>query len=321
MFGVALRGPIAGGSLFFADKESDPMTSLRLPLRRTLAAALTLAFLMAGPGRASAESLAERYPIERLVTLSDGRAMWLPLHVHAASGVMLAGLADLDKLRAHLAPHGLAPIAITPTRGLVALYNMHYEHTALGPYDELVILVAATRDTHPQAPLLGALADGAQLLAVYLPLLRGVLPNRDQAAFFTWKMFVTSALALRAGQDVWGFPKSLADVRVSVSAPRSAFEVRDRGPLVVRGARNGNFLQQATFPIDIDLYLATPRDIRATVSHAIADTQSRFDLFLGWFDDYEVNPHHPWGAALIGVGFTPLLWQSMPSLQAVFLAP
>ena len=286
---------------------------------------LAVVALVSGPTNASAKSLLDEYPVTEQFTLANGQTIGLPLQISHGSGIVLAGLADLTKLRAVLAPHGLQPIAITPCDGLIALYNMNYADTAIGPYQEQVIVIAATRDSRPSLPIVGALEDYASLLAVYVPLLRGVLPHRDRDVLFAWKLFDTTETSVRAGQDVWGFPKSLADVNVSVSATESSFEIRDGDTLVMRGARHGNLLQQLTVPIGIDAYLATPVDIQQTVSRSLAETQSRLDPFIGAWpwgtDELEFNPSHPWGAALVEVGFRPLLWQTMTSLQAVFLRP
>jgi hypothetical protein len=275
-----------------------------------------LAALMSSP--ASADALLERYPHDEVVTLSDGREMALPLHIQAGKGVVLAGLADLAALDRHLAAEGLAAVPMTPTQGFVALYNMNYVQTDLGSYNELVLCVAATRDPRPRAPLLSTLDDYAGLAAIYVPFLRGLVGDRTEDVLFTWKLFVTEELPMRAGLDVWGFPKSLGDIDVNVTERSASFSVREAGQLVLRGSYRR--LLPWSMPVSIDAYLATPLAGNPTINRGIADTRSRFGLFLPW-DEFEVNTDHPWGAALDEVGFSPVLWHIMTEIESVFLAP
>lgn len=275
-----------------------------------------VAALVSSP--ASADSLLERYPHDEVVTLSDGRQMALPLHIQDGTGVVLAGLADLDALNHHLAPEGLAAVPITPTQGFVALYNMNYRQTDLGSYNELVLCVAATRDRHPRVPLLSAINDYAGLAAIYVPFLRGLIGDRTQDVLFTSKLYVTEELPMRAGLDVWGFPKSLGEIDVSVTERSASFSVRERGELVLRGSYRR--LLPWSMPVSIDAYLATPLAWNPTINRGLAETESRFGFFLPW-DEFEVNADHPWGAALDHMGFTPVLWHTMTAIESVFLAP
>jgi hypothetical protein len=280
-----------------------------------LAAALALALFGSS---ASAQPLLEKYPHDEIVTLSNGREMALPLHIQDGQGVVLAGLADLDTLDDYLEPEGLKAIAMTPTQGLILLYNMNYLRTDIGRYQELVICVAATRDQSPRVPFLSTISDYAGLLAVYVPFLRGLVGDRTQDALFTWKLYVTEDLPLRAGIDVWGFPKSIADIDVDVTSRTASFDVREHGELVVRGSYSR--LLPWSLPLTIDAYLATPNEFRPSLVRGLAENRSRIGFFMPW-DDFEVNGDHPWGAALEEVGFTPVLWHAMTDIQSVFLKP
>jgi hypothetical protein len=287
--------------------------SIRTTLLKLAAIACAL---IAAPARA--ESLLERYPHNEVVTLSDGRAMWLPLQIQKATGVVLAGLADLDVLAEYLAPEGLKPLAMTPSQGFIALYNMNYRQTDIGAYNELVICVAATRDPRARIPVLSTIDDYAGLLSVYVPFLRGLVGDRTQDVLFTWKLYVTQELPQRAGLDVWGFPKSLGEIDVNVSDRAASFAIHEGGELVMRGSYRR--LLPWSIPVGIDAYLATPLETKATITNGLADSKSRFGLFLPW-DEFELNREHPWGAALADVGFTPVLWHTMTDIESVFLAP
>jgi hypothetical protein len=270
------------------------------------------------PITSAEKSLLARHPHQRRVTLQSGEEAWLPLHIQAGRGVVLSGLADLRGLAAHLAPHGLRPIPVAPGRGLVALYNMKYERSDLGGYNDFAICVAATRDARPRLPVLGALREYAGLLAVHAPFLHRVLGDRSHDLLFSWKIYVTSDLARRAGREIWGFPKSMADVEVSVTDRSASFSVEEDGQPVLRGAYRRLLSWRAR--VAVDAYLTTPVDVNPSVFRGIADTQSRFDLFLPW-DRFELNPEHPWGRILSRLGFRPLLWHTMTELESVFQPP
>jgi hypothetical protein len=288
-----------------------------MSVRSTFAVFVATAISLVTPS-VHADSLLQRYPHDQRVTLSDGQTMWLPLHIQKGQGVVLVGFADLDRLTEYLAPEGLKPIAITPKQGLIALYNMNYQRTDIGAYRELVISVAATRDKRPRAPLLSALNDYAGLLSIYVPFLRGLVSDRTQDVLFTWKLYVTEELPMRAGLDVWGFPKSIGDIDVSVSDRGASFYVEDQGELVLYGSYSR--LLPWHVPVSIDAFLATPVGVKPTLTNGLADTQSRFGLFLPW-DHFELNPYHPWGAALDDVKFRPAIWHTMSELESVFLKP
>ncbi len=132
------------------------------------------------------------------------------------------------------------------------------------------------------------------------------------------RVYVTEDLPMRAGLDVWGFPKSLGDIDVNVTSREASFSVRDGGELVMRGSYRR--LLPWSVPLTIDAYLATPLEFKPTINRGLAENRSRFGFFMPW-DEFEVNPDHPWGAALEDVGFTPVLWHTMVDIESVFLAP
>jgi hypothetical protein len=263
-------------------------------------------------------SLLERHPHERRVALRGGEEVWLPLHIQGGRGVVLSGLANLDGLAAHLAPHGLRPIPVARGRGLVALYGMKYEQSDLGGYNDFAICVAATRDVRPRVPALSTIRECAGLLAVHAPILHGLLGDRSLDPLFSWKIYVTNDLARRAGREIWGFPKAMGEVEVSVSDRAAGFSVEEQGQPVLRGSYQRLLPWRA--PVAVDAYLATPADLNPSVFRGMADTQSRFDLFLPW-DRFELNPRHQWGRVLQELGFRPLLWHTMTELESVFQAP
>jgi hypothetical protein len=268
----------------------------------------------------ASSDLFARYPVTEQVTLSDGTRLGLPLHDFDSKGAVLAGLAEVNALEGILSPQQLRPLEVLPGKGLMLLFFMDYLSTGLGAYQELVVLIAATqKESAPSSPL-DRLEGFAHLLAVYLPLLNGKLnASTGDYGFYTWKMWVDSEPARLAGLEVWGFPKSLAQVSNRIEPRRTTLSVREpKGSLVVSAERHG--LSPPAIPLTIDLQMFTPFETLPTRTRGIAETKSLLMPFTRG-DHLSFGTDSEWGRKLANTGFKPLLWQIMPRVQAVFLKP
>lgn len=131
------------------------------------------------------------------VRLSTGQRVKLPLETEAR--VVAAGFpADRGAVRAAL-PEGLVPIRATPTKAAVAVVSVAYDRIGrrgqIDPYDELVVLL-------PCVP------TGSKPLAAvpYASLVRYGIGGYVEA------LPVTSSVGRALGREVWGFPKTVAEV-------------------------------------------------------------------------------------------------------------
>lgn len=153
------------------------------------------------------------------VTLSTGETVPLPLETRARmAGVVLT--ADASRVRERL-PDALAPVRIAPGRAAVTVLSVVYDRIgdgALAPYREAGVLLAATP------------ADGA---VPELDGLRRELWARGLGiGGYVLALPVTTEPARALGEEVWGYPKTVADVSVAERDGRRRTTVSDsRGRL------------------------------------------------------------------------------------------
>ncbi|WP_434531359.1 acetoacetate decarboxylase family protein [Haloarcula sp. NS06] len=126
------------------------------------------------------------------VRLSTGHKVTLPLVTEAtAAGAVLPARYDVAE---SLLPNGLTPVRATARRAAVVLLAVEYHRIgddAMTPYDEFAVIVAATPDG--QRPPL-------------LPLL-----TRNVGGYI-WSLPVTTEPARALGDEIWGYPKTVADI-------------------------------------------------------------------------------------------------------------
>ncbi|GAA3869740.1 acetoacetate decarboxylase family protein [Haloarcula argentinensis] len=126
------------------------------------------------------------------VRLSTGHEVTLPLVTEAtAAGAVLPARYDGA---ASLLPDGLTPVRATARRAAVVVLCVEYHRIgddAMTPYDEFAVIVAATPDG--QRPPL-------------LPLL-----TRNVGGYI-WSLPVTTEPARALGDEIWGYPKTVADI-------------------------------------------------------------------------------------------------------------
>lgn len=129
------------------------------------------------------------------VTLSTGHTVDLPLDLEArVTGAVLS--APLPAVRA-LLPAGLRPLRVTPRRGAITILSVDYRAVgaaAMAPYDELSVQVPAVR------------AD-----AKTIPVLSGLYRC---VSGYVWRMPVSTRPAVALGREIWGYPKTLAEIAI-----------------------------------------------------------------------------------------------------------
>ncbi|WP_224268701.1 acetoacetate decarboxylase family protein [Haloprofundus salinisoli] len=167
---------------------------------------------------------------EEMATLSTGQTVSLPLRCEAdVAGATFT--ARWERLRAAV-PEGLTPIRVAPRSGLVTLAGVRYRSVeGFDPYEEFAVVVPVARRTvgGRGVPYLGAGAEvGGFVLA---------LP-------------VTTEASKALGREIWGYPKTVADISVAETDDGWRVTADSEGAaatrLTVRGGR------------------ALPLDVRAT---------------------------------------------------------
>jgi hypothetical protein len=130
----------------------------------------------------------------RSETLSTGHEVELPLSTHATmTGAVLS--ASPEAVR-ELLPPGLTPIRATPSRAAVTLLCVEYDRighdSGIEPYNEFGVMLPAVH-------------DGTRTLPYVSVVTRGV-------SGYVWYLPVTSEPARALGADIWGYPKTVADI-------------------------------------------------------------------------------------------------------------
>jgi len=147
------------------------------------------------------------------VTLSTGQTVTVPLETTATvTGLVLS--ADSDTV-AELLPDGLEPARATASRGVATLLAIDYHRIgddAMRPYDELAVVLAATPRRSPR-PL--------------VPLVTG------EYGGYVHSLPVTTDSARALGEELWGFPKTVARISHHDEAGRRTTSVVEDGDHVV----------------------------------------------------------------------------------------
>jgi len=135
---------------------------------------------------------------ESTIRLSTGHEVSVPLSTRASiSGVVLsASAAAADSLL----PTGLTPVRLTPRRGAVVIMSVDYSRIGRGEieaYDEVAIMIPAVPDT-------GRLSFGSAVAAL-----------SGGVGGYVWQLPVTTEPACALGRELWGYPKSLAEIEIS----------------------------------------------------------------------------------------------------------
>jgi len=145
--------------------------------------------------------------------LSTGQTVTMPLATTATiTGLVLPANSDAV---AGLLPDGLEPARITPSRGLVTVMAVEYHRIgddALRPYDELAVVLPATPRPSPR-PL--------------VPLATG------EYGGYVHSLPVTTEPARALGDEVWGFPKTVARISHHDAAGRRTTSVVEDGDHVL----------------------------------------------------------------------------------------
>jgi hypothetical protein len=127
---------------------------------------------------------------DETVRLSTGREVDLPFRCEAdVAGALFS--ADWDALR-RAVPDELTPVRLGPRSGGVVVAGLSYSQAGgFEPYDELAVVVPVARHAVAGVPRLDGGVGG---YVVALP--------------------VTTETSCHLGREIWGFPKTVADVEV-----------------------------------------------------------------------------------------------------------
>jgi hypothetical protein len=227
----------------------------------------------------------------------------LPILYYNSAAVFASFLVDSARAQA-LLPADLAAVSVAPGKAVATVAFFQYVDSSVGPYNEMGLAISARpapahgfRDTAPLHPR------------------RSLLPG-----MFVVDLPVTTATALAAGRELWGYPKIVTpiDFRLRGGALDCAVH-DDAGALLcaLRG-RSGRGLPLGapnllTYTCLDGKLLRTTIDLRGRMRHARAGTV-RLDAGAG---DHPLSRHLQ---ALGLQGAAPVLLQYGQGLRALLPA-
>ncbi len=136
----------------------------------------------------------------------------------SAQGLFVVNAGVVNEL---IADSGFRAAEIAPGRGVLSLNCVHYTDTDCGTYLETTQTFFVDRvGGGSRIPYLGTWADLA----------------RGRVASYTWALQVTTVLSQQAGIQMWGFPKTIEDIELDLSAGWARFSMRMDGRDVFRYA-------------------------------------------------------------------------------------
>jgi Acetoacetate decarboxylase (ADC) len=156
----------------------------------------------------------------------QGRPLSLPLEVRDSKASFAAFAVPLAAARALIAVSNVRLVEILPGRTVVNISAVEHIDNDLGRYNEVVVAFPVTLGARAHWPFVGALAEFAS----------------GHGGIYVHRMPVTTEFACRAGREIWGLPKVVADITIDDSQSRRTVSLTVDGKhaltlTVVRGGR------------------------------------------------------------------------------------
>ena len=140
--------------------------------------------------------------------LSNGAECFLPIRYFDVQCLVATFLAAPDRASELLVGAGVQPVLQEDGKAVVDLYCIEYRKTDIGPYNEVGLTV------------------------------RAKAPNDPIAANYVVNLPVTTALANRAGREIWGYNKFVAAIDVNSEGKTFSTVLRDSDHEII-GALEG----------------------------------------------------------------------------------
>jgi hypothetical protein len=153
--------------------------------------------------------------------LSDGTECPLPIRYFDVQCLVATFLTDLDRAAELLKGASLLAVSQEDGKAVVVLYCIEYRITDIGPYNEvgLTVLAAAPGDPIP--------------------------------ANYVVNLPVTTAVANRAGREIWGYNKFVATIDVKSEGKKFSTVLRDSENVLVGALEGSRGASIPTPPTDI----------------------------------------------------------------------
>jgi hypothetical protein len=157
-------------------------------------------------------------PADRTFEL-DGRVLRYPAHFRDGSSLMTMYLVPVDAANEQIASSGFTAARVAPGRTIATVVAVHYTDTDCGDYDELAwSVMVQPLERGRRVPYAATVAD----------LVRG------RVASYAWRLAVSTTLSRDAGVQMWGYPKTVEDLRYRREGGRASMAWHDGETEVIR---------------------------------------------------------------------------------------
>jgi hypothetical protein len=129
----------------------------------------------------------------------QGRQVAVPVQVRDATAAVAYYLASAKEAHALIAHTGLRVAQVLPGKTLCSIGTIDYRDNDLGPYYEIAVAFFVREPGERAVPVIGTA----------LGLIRGTL------ATYIHQLPVNGEFTCEAGQQIWGFPKFVAEIEVT----------------------------------------------------------------------------------------------------------
>lgn len=150
----------------------------------------------------------------------------LPLLVQDCSVAYVVFVARRERVESLLKGTSLDPAMVLDSRALVALSLYQYRQTTVGALQNISLAIPVVRRTGFKRP-----SSWREIR---------MTSDRRHMGFYLTDSALDSRVMLSAGQDIWGYPKFLADIRTQIDGTKINVEVNDadrrRGILRLTGS-------------------------------------------------------------------------------------
>ncbi|CAH9065181.1 hypothetical protein PSECIP111854_03623 [Pseudoalteromonas sp. CIP111854] len=179
-------------------------------------------------GLANATQLEEQFPITEYQQLSDGTAVSMPFHVEGNLTTPFLSIIKTKQAKKFITHSEFEPIEIScdgvgTNQSIGVLYFQDITKSPVGAYAETVNTIGVKRKTAPSLSLpclpknATKLEQMQYLLASQQIMAQANAKNVQQGlpsdyAMYNQDLKLNNPLAIKAGKEIWGYPKSSAEI-------------------------------------------------------------------------------------------------------------
>ncbi|MCF2910027.1 acetoacetate decarboxylase family protein [Pseudoalteromonas sp. DL2-H2.2] len=187
--------------------------------------------------------LSETYPVTSTTYLSDGTPVNMPFHVQGEATSAVVGLIDANVAQFFLWNWQWEPVRLhcegSASKGIGALYTQKITASPAGAYNETIssFYVKRRGSEDPILPCPGDMTEpGAQLdFTAKVVAALGAANAQQQAAgkphnyaLYNQHLMLDNPIAIKAGREIWGYPKQAGDVSITITAHQHALTLANQ---------------------------------------------------------------------------------------------